>query len=176
MLLIRRHAEAGVQSRAAYSRCGLYRYYLSRRWGAGRLMLFVMLNPSTATERKNDQTLARCEKRARMGGAGGFAVVNLFALRSKEPADLKRADDPVGPLNDRLLRWAARVSGSAVCGWGNHGGLMGRDAAVLALLRASGAEVAHLGLTFAGQPRHPLYVPLAQTVQAWEITPPAEPA
>ena len=53
----------GVQSCAAYSRPdGVYRYVLSRTWDAAKEKpLFVMLNPSAATERDNDPTVARLE-------------------------------------------------------------------------------------------------------------------
>ncbi|MCB2110163.1 MAG: DUF1643 domain-containing protein, partial [Rhodobacteraceae bacterium] len=45
---------------ALYSRCGAYRYLLSRRWGPGGMLLYVLLNPSTATEAANDPTIERC--------------------------------------------------------------------------------------------------------------------
>ena len=68
-----------MTSEAVYSDCETYRYALTREWGAGPRLLWVMLNPSTASERSNDPTVERCERRSRAMGFGGFRVVNLFA-------------------------------------------------------------------------------------------------
>ena len=51
---------------ATFSSCGKYRYTLGRVWDADKpLLLFVMLNPSTADSYKNDPTVRRCIKWAR---------------------------------------------------------------------------------------------------------------
>lgn len=71
--------------------------------GAGGSLLYILLNPSTATEEHNDPTVERCERRARALGYGGFAVTNLFAFRATRPEDLKRAGAPVGPGNDEAI-------------------------------------------------------------------------
>ena len=50
-LVTRRHEADGRLSEAVYSPCEKYRYSLSRTWDHdGRRLLFVMLNPSKATE------------------------------------------------------------------------------------------------------------------------------
>jgi hypothetical protein len=64
---------------------------------------------------------------------------------------------------DQGADWADDV----LCGWGGHGGLLGRDRAVTALLRAKGRPLWHLGLTLGGQPKHPLYVGYDQAPVAW---------
>jgi hypothetical protein len=38
-----------------------------------------MLKPSKADEVSNDETIKRCESRARRNGFGGLVVCNLFA-------------------------------------------------------------------------------------------------
>jgi len=163
----RRHDSGAAASEATYSDCGTYRYRLARRWGAGEGLLYVLLNPSTATEMQNDPTLERCERRARALGFGGFEVVNLFAYRATRPADLRRADDPIGPGNDDMLLRAARGADSILCGWGVHGALLGRGAAVAAMLRGAGCDLWHLGTTRDGAPRHPLYVAYARKPCLW---------
>lgn len=163
----RRHESGGRQSRALWSGCGEYRYLLSRRWGPGGTLLCILLNPSTATEADNDPTVARCERRARALGYGGFTVANLFSFRAKRPRDLFRAADPVGPETDRILNEAARDAETVICGWGTHGGHLGRGASVAARLRAGGVALCHLGLTRDGHPRHPLYVAYAVAPQPW---------
>ena len=144
---------------ASFSACGRYRYSLWRRWDKSQpYCLFLMLNPSTADALDNDPTIERCERRARAMGFGGLHVVNLFAWRSTDPRALALADDPVGPANDRAIARAAKKAGQVICGWGNDGALLGRDAAVLALLRKFGVEPYALAVNKDGTPRHPLYV------------------
>ena len=63
-----------AESLAVYSDCARYRYRLERVWAPGQRVLFVMLNPSTATELQNDPTVERCERRARALGFGSFAI------------------------------------------------------------------------------------------------------
>lgn len=157
--MIRRDHEAGgITSRAVYSGCGRYRHALHRRWGAGPVLGWVMLNPSTATETQDDPTITRCVGRARALGFGGIAVANLFAFRATSPKGLRLVADPVGPDADFALREALDGAAQVVCAWGNHGALLGRGAQVLGQLRAAGPPLRHLGLTARGQPRHPLYV------------------
>ena len=166
--LKRRSWQSGdTGSEAVWSPCETFRYLLTRRWAPGPLLLFVLLNPSTATEARNDPTVARCQARARAMDAAGFAVTNLFAFRSTDPRALDRTPDPVGPCNDAILRAAAAGAGMILCGWGNHGRLRDRTAAVTALLRGTGRPLHHLGLTRCGQPRHPLYLPAARAPEPW---------
>lgn len=168
-MIERRHESAGTRSAALYSPCGAYRYRLGRRWdGSAPALLFVLLNPSTATEAANDPTLARCERRARAAGFGGVTVCNLFAWRATDPLALGRVADPVGAENDAVLAATAAEAGQILCGWGNHGGLHDRGASVAAALRRQGRRLWHLGLTRAGAPRHPLYLGYDCPPQPWE--------
>jgi len=166
-MILRRHRAGDCDSLAVYSGDERYRYRLSRRWAEGAEVLFVMLNPSTATELRNDPTIERCERRARRWGYAGFSIGNLFGYRATKPGDLKRADDPVGAGNDRLLVEMARGAGMTLCAWGVHGYHLGRGAEVADLLRAEGLALHHLGLTRAGAPRHPLYLPYAEAPRVW---------
>ena len=160
--MIRRdHLAGGVASHAVYSACELYRHALHQRWGAGPVLGWVMLNPSTATELQDDPTIARCVARARALGFGGIAVGNLFALRATDPLSLRRTADPVGAGADAALVQTLSGSAQIVCAWGNHGSFQGRSAQVLDLMRPTGLGLVHLGLTAQGQPRHPLYVAAA---------------
>ncbi|SFI15082.1 DUF1643 domain-containing protein [Albimonas pacifica] len=143
-------------SGAVISDCGLYRYRLWRRWGAGPTCVFIMLNPSTADAKQDDPTIRRCIGFAKREGCGGLVVANLFAYRATSPKDMKAASDPVGPKNDEHLRWCADLAtGPVIAGWGTHGSFMGRAAVVRRMLSG---RISHLGLTAAGEPRHPLYL------------------
>ncbi len=164
----RTHPWPGGEASAIYSECGTYRSALARDGGAGDRVLFVMLNPSTATELANDPTIARVEGRARAMGFSGVGVVNLFALRATDPAALARADDPVGPGNDAVIAASIPAHSAVICAWGAHPAARGRTAAMLALLRASRLPLWHLGLTRGGAPRHPLYLPKTTKPQVWD--------
>lgn len=169
--MIRRHESGGTVSEAQYSDCGTYRYALTRDWQAGApRLLWIMLNPSTASELRNDPTVARCENRARVMGFGAFRVVNLYAFRATDPRDLRRATDPTGPENDAVITRAAEWADLILCAWGVHGALRGRDKDVLALLRRGGHALWHLGLTQGGHPRHPLYLPKDAPLKPWHAT------
>ena len=166
--ITRRHRTGDARSLAVYSGCEGYRYQLARIWNPeGPELLYVMLNPSTATETRNDPTVERCERRARTLGYGGFRVANLFAWRATAPREWRAAADPVGPGNDAALAGAAHRAGRILCGWGAHGAHLGRGRQVEALLRRAGRPLFHLGLTRGGQPRHPLYVAYAQQPERW---------
>jgi hypothetical protein len=156
-----------ARSDALYSLCGQYRFRLRRRWGAGRDLCWVMLNPSTATEARNDPTIERCERRARAMGFDGLAIVNLFAFRATRPVDLFAAEDPVGQGNADVVVETAQKAGLVVCGWGVHGGFRGQGAAMARDLRTAGCALTTLGLTRDGHPRHPLYVPYTTGPVAW---------
>lgn len=168
-LVKRRDERDGRRSVAVFSTCGLYRYALSRRWGDGGVYGYVMLNPSTADEARNDPTIERCERRARQDGAGGIIILNLFAFRATKPADLFRQTDPVGPMNDAVLGQELAHADRVICGWGAHGSYNGRGAEVAAMLRARSIPLWHLGLTKDGHPRHPLYIAYRQKPEQWAI-------
>lgn len=140
---------------AVFSPCERYRYRLTRTWDGRKLpLVFLMLNPSTATEEIDDPTIRRCMSFAKREGAGGLEVLNLFALRSTDPAGLKKVADPIGPDNDEWIREVLHPHNRVVCAWGNHGSYLGRDVAVLRALRESGIAILCLG----EKPRHPLYI------------------
>lgn len=166
-MFTRAHQKGDAASEAVYSDCETYRYALTRVWAPGPRLLFVMLNPSTATEQQNDPTIERCERRARAMGFGSFRVANLFALRATNPATLRNVADPVGPDNDAALVTAALSADSILCGWGGHGALMQRSIPVEQHLRNSNRPMFHLGLTKHGQPKHPLYTAYQQGFEPW---------
>jgi len=161
---------------AVMSPCGTYRYALSRPAEVpperGTAM-FLMLNPSIADATLDDPTIRRCRGFARSWGCNGLTVMNLYALRSTDPAGLWKHPDPVGPENEYHLRLAAREYGDVVCAWGAHA-KADRVAAVTSLLREAGARLWCLGVTASGAPRHPLYVRGDQPVLAWPIAARAE--
>ena len=155
---------------AVFSPCGTWRYLLWRVKGSrAKLCGMGLLNPSTADHRRDDPTIRQCRARARQARLGGVLVWNLFAFRATLPADLKRAPDPVGPDNDAAIELALGLCKRTILGWGNHGAHLGRDRSVLALCQRNGERFDVLGITNAGQPRHPLYLASKVRLRNWHL-------
>ncbi|WP_415401299.1 DUF1643 domain-containing protein [Tateyamaria sp. SN3-11] len=167
-MITRTHTKGDAPSTAIYSDCERYRYSLTRIWDdSGKRVNFVMLNPSTATEVQNDPTVERCERRARTLGYGSFAVTNIFAWRDTDPRAMKAASDPVGPGNDAAIFDRATWADDVIAAWGTHGAHLDRGATVAALLHRTDRPLYHLGLSKAGHPKHPLYLPYTQHPERW---------
>lgn len=152
-----------MDTAAELSICRQYRYALWRRWCDGPQVLFVMLNPSTADETVDDPTIRRCIAFAKSWGFGSLSVGNLFALRTPSPLKLKQSESPIGSLNDTWLQELQTAASLTISAWGNHGSFMGRSSVVRARL----SQPHILGLTKAGEPRHPLYVSATTQPQPW---------
>lgn len=168
-MITRTHTKADAPSEAVYSDCERYRYMLTRVWDPnGKRALFIMLNPSTATEVQNDPTVERCERRARALGFGAFRVLNIFAWRDTDPRKMRKAADPVGPENDAAIVESCDWADQIICAWGTHGEHLARGPAVETLLRGTGKPLFHLGLSKAGHPKHPLYIGYAQQPERWD--------
>lgn len=167
-MIVRTHIKDDAPSTAVYSDCECYRYALTRNWNpTGNRLLFVMLNPSKATEVQNDPTVERCERRARALGFGAVQVTNIFAWRETDPHKMRKARDPIGPDNDRTLQEGALWADMIIAAWGTHGAHLDRGAATEALLRRTGKPLHSLGLSKQGHPKHPLYISYAQPPCLW---------
>jgi hypothetical protein len=137
-----------------------YRYNLSRSWEEGNgMILFVMLNPSTADADIDDPTIRRCIGFAQREEFKRLMVVNLFAFRETDPSLLPLADDPVGPENYHYIALAAEKADAVALAWGAS--VMATSTyvdPVLAILEVAGHDPECLGCTASGAPRHPLYL------------------
>jgi hypothetical protein len=165
-----------IKRQAAISDCGKFRYALSREWNTDKpLLVFIMLNPSTADALLDDPTIRKCIGFAERNGFGAAEVYNLFAYRATDPKDLKRAGYPVGPENDPLLFDMLRQlqhdsSFKVVCAWGANArdqqiGIRAMD--VTRKLHARGIKLHHLRLTADGIPCHPLMLPYSCGINEW---------
>lgn len=156
-----------MESAAIISECGTYRYSLTRKWGPGKTLVFVMLNPSTADASVDDPTIRRCIGFAKNYGYDAIEVVNVFALRATDPKELYSHLDPIGPENDKYIVKATEgVDNTTILAWGTHmDNFDGRVSRILVLLGTK--PVFCLGTTKSGQPRHPLYLSAKTTIQTW---------
>ncbi|EBA04353.1 MAG: DUF1643 domain-containing protein [Paracoccaceae bacterium] len=169
-MITRHHTKGDAVSVAIYSPCEKYRYSLTRVWDeTAPRALYVMLNPSTATEVQNDPTVERCERRSRALGFGAFQVCNIFAWRDTDPRNMKAAKDPVGPANNATISDACKWANTIVCAWGTHGAHLARGKEVTKLMRATNLPLFHLGLSKAGHPKHPLYISYETQPVLWEV-------
>jgi hypothetical protein len=167
-VITRTHIKDDAPSVATYSDCERYRYALTRTWDAGgKRVMFVMLNPSKATEVQNDPTVERCERRARALGFGAFQVTNIFAWRDTDPFKMRKADDPVGPDNDAAILSGVAWADQVIAAWGTHGTHLDRGGQVTELLHATDKPLYTLGLSKHGHPKHPLYISYSQQPQLW---------
>jgi hypothetical protein len=157
-----------------------YRYFLERIIGPGPVATFVMLNPSTADAEVDDPTIRKCIGFCKQWACGRLHVINLFALRTSKPAEIRKALDPVGPenyaqfvhaiLGPRRSSEPRLQAGPLVCAWGVLGGFMGRDREVIDWLwNLSPTKPTCLGLTKDGHPRHPLYVPYSARLMPYAM-------
>ena len=167
---------------ATFSPCRRYRYTWTRQfthesWRApkangihGSPCVFVMLNPSTADEARKDPTVTRCQGFAANWGYETLIVLNLFAYRATDPADMKGQDDPVGPHNDDWIRdvclGAIDQRGIVVCAWGTHAAHLDRERQALTG-PLKGVPLHFLTLTKHGSPGHPLYLSKALRPIPW---------
>ena len=179
-------AEPESRNTMVMSPCGRYRYWLRRDLTnelipeeydddkpESMTVAFIMLNPSVATLEVEDPTSRKVQGFARRWGATDVVLVNLFALRSTDPAALLSAQDPVGPDNDVHLR-RAMTADRVVVAWGANTcasraartKLLPQVRHVEALLREAGVTAQALGYTADDQPIHPLMLPYDQRLVA----------
>jgi hypothetical protein len=145
--------------RATMSVDGIYRYDLERRWNDADedspLVLWCMLNPSTADGLVDDATIRRCIGFTDSWGFGRLVVVNLYAYRATNPKVLRKLTtaERFGANYSHLQDWIqSPLTRIFVCAWGNRRidpfSFLIRDATRYAL-----------AYTKRGEPSHPLYLP-----------------
>jgi hypothetical protein len=123
-------------------------------------LCFVLLNPSTANETREDPTVRRCIGFAQAVGYDALEVVNLYAYVATDPAELRRAGYAVGRFNDRHIQAAVLDCAKVVLAWGVQAARLERPGEVLERLRGMDIEPHCLRLTAGGRPEHPPRLPL----------------
>lgn len=151
-----------IYSSAILSDCNKYRYVLTRMWDESKpLVMFIMLNPSTADHSKDDPTIRRCIGFAKSWGYGGIIVCNLFAYRATNPKELLTVDNPFGDQNAYLLREMLNEVSIVVCAWGN-GTIIKKILKDKSPIDVGGYidtdKLHYIELSKDGIPKHPLYL------------------
>jgi len=124
-------------------------------------VLFVACNPSVAGHNVDDPTVRREWLFARRWGFKRMVKANVMSYRATFPKDLLLPGViPSIPENLETIRTLAGNSAKIVCCWGAvHYKLRKYSDAVERALRDDGRHLWCFGLTKAGLPRHPLYLP-----------------
>ena len=146
-----------VQRTAEFSECRHYRYSLRIVWESSLpLASFIGLNPSTADEWQDDPTVRRCRNFAEAWNCGGLLMLNIFAFRATDPADMKKFEEPVGPRNTAsyLIEQLASCGGPHIAAWGKHAAHRERGEHI----RLNVPHLDCLASNLDGSPKHPLYL------------------
>ena len=146
-------------SGAVFDQHRAYRFVLWRFWDERPRMLFVGLNPSTASEYQDDPTISRLCGFAKEWGYGGPYACNLFGFVSANPKHLADAE-AVHKANYPAIRMASGLSALTVAGWGDGIKQVPNGHIVAAHVREEYLDTPMcFGLTKRGNPKHPLYLP-----------------
>lgn len=156
-----RMKDDGIFRSAEISECGEYRTELVRVWNrALPVCVWCAMNPSTADGEKDDPSVRKMMGFSARLGYGGFHLLNVLALRTKNPKDLAKHPHPrYEPNNPSRLAERAKAilwipsTDPVIMACGDIPKPFRRDA--LEVIRAF-SVVRCLGFTQSGMPRHPL--------------------
>lgn len=144
---------------ARFSECGCYRYELKEIWDEAKpLVLWILMNPSVASEEYSDPTLFKTGKFSRSWGFGGQLIGNVHAYRATDSKKLLLVEDPVGPDNDQAIIGLARSAHMVVMAYGIPPAQLKHRGAYVAGLLRSKHQLSYLKLNQDGSPSHPLYL------------------
>lgn len=150
------HSEAGISS------CGVYRWWLFRKWDSHLPpIIWIMMNPSTADHKKDDPTIRKVIRLSSKWEYGSVIVLNVYAFRSPHPDKLPRdMDEAVGHRNDwwikTVFEYAAKNKIKVVAAWGVKHGKRGR--VVHSLAHDAGLKLRCLEVGLNGEPKHPRFL------------------
>lgn len=140
-------------SGAEFSADRKYRYCLWRIWDNSKpFVMIIGLNPSTAKEDKNDNTITKVVKVAKHNGFGGVYMMNLFGIVSSDPNVLLSDSNPVGN-NDGWIEKISKKCDRVVFAWGDFKEAKQRAMTVIEMFDDPYCFIQNKS----GSPKHPLY-------------------
>lgn len=148
----------------------MYRYSLWRKWDESKpMILYIMLNPSRASDTQDDPTIRRLTQFSIDMGYGGFYVGNIFAYINSNPLELflqkKIGTDIMGPGNKRHLREMGEKVKDVCFAWGAN-----YDIRLDHWINKRFPNALCFGITKDGNPKHPLYLPKDTILKPWKKT------
>jgi hypothetical protein len=162
---------AGIISKAIFGGPNdCYRYRLERVWDSSlKSIMFLMMNPSTATEQWDDPTLAKVRKFATQWGYGRLLVGNSMAYRCTNQARLLEVEDPTGPENLAHLMAMAAESDKVVVAFGRPKikALQSHGPKIAQTMMDRGIRLSSLKTSADGNPWHPLYIKGSAELKPW---------
>lgn len=148
-----------VRTEAKFSDCGKYRFFLQRQWDVVKpVVMCIGLNPSTANGDTNDATIRNLIHIINNAGYGGFYMMNLFAMISPYPDDLRSCPDPLKD-NDEWIDDVRLQCQDVIFCWGNFKQAEYRAKVMIKKY----PDALCFGKNSNGSPKHPLY--LKQTTE-----------
>lgn len=158
---------------AVISMCEKYRYSLHREWDTSKpMVMFLMLNPSTADSSENDATVRRCLTFAKDWGFGSLCIGNLFAFRSTKPKGLFSTEDPIGIENKWYIDYMANIAEKIVCAWGNAktvDRIFKKFPEYKPLKDIPSDKLYYINLCNDGTPMHPLFIPKETKLNSYHL-------
>ena len=128
------------------------RYSLKREWDKSKnKILYIMLNPSKADDKKDDPTIRRLVNFTKKFNYGGFLVGNIFTTITPNPKEIDKSKGISGRNLEELLKLINTVD-QIVYAWGN-------TIEEPQLLKELVLSPKCFGKNFNGTPKHPLYLP-----------------
>ncbi len=103
-------------------------------------LIFIGLNPSLSNSYFLDNTTKKIIKISARYKYGKLKIINLFGLISKDPKRLFLHKDPVGRVNNKIIKgslqyWSMQNNCHIWIGWGNNGIFLDRHKYVNKLLK-----------------------------------------
>ena len=154
-----------IESTAVYSDCGNYRYSLTRSWAPeSAKLLFLMHNPSKATEFLNDEIIMECQNFAYvchqqidfLPRIGSFRVCNLYPAFAPQKEYMKLIPSEILIENDQHIERACDWADYVICAWGQpQNERRSEDVKVIVKRNVSSTKILYFGL-YASHPRHPI--------------------
>ena len=128
------------------------RYFLKREWDNSKgLLLYIMLNPSVADEKKDDPTIRRLISFTKKFNYGGFLVGNIFTTITPNPKELDKSKGMSDKNFEELIKLINKVD-QIVYAWGS-------SVEEPQLLKKLVLGPKCFGKNLNGTPKHPLYLP-----------------
>lgn len=147
------------------------RYVLTRSWeGGSKMMLWIMLNPSTAAAINDDPSIRRCITFAQDWGYSGMFVVNIFPYRTPYPKNLIKTKMKPGEIwqNTAYIQEYSTKVERVVCAWGNYPILKKLNPDLSWLHQFEKIYTLKVGAN--NTPTHPLYMRKETKLIRWKPT------
>tara|TARA_Y100000385_G_C13076672_1_gene631767 strand:+ start:1586 stop:2062 length:477 start_codon:yes stop_codon:yes gene_type:complete len=141
-----------ILRKAKFSIDNKHRYELSRHWDLSKSdILFIMLNPSIASENIDDPTIKRLINFTKKFNYGGFFVANLFTYITPYSKTLDTSSG-LTKLNLKTIKNFVNKAEEVVYAWGNS---IKEPEELKNLVENPKC----FGRNLNGTPKHPLYLP-----------------